>query len=217
MQLGTIVKSTSHVDYICQVYGPADVESPPTAEDYAFGTFVRVGLAAGFVVSAPWPGQPAAARQDGQPSGSGYLAGLIRDTTLMNPEFGQLGPRLSPPADLEIFSPDYLSERAVLVSVVAVGQVTGDGDVRHGIPLPAAALGARVEQMSDEQVRGFHSTSAGLQIAYAPFLLAREDPLIPYLLLSVIDRLVGLFPDQARPLAVLRGNLAWETAVAPMD
>ena len=195
MQIGTIVKSTSHVDYVCQVFGPADAVSPPTPEDYAFGTFVRIGMNAG----------------------SGYLVGLISNTLLMNPEFGQLGPRLSPPADLEIFSPDYLSERAVLVSVVAVGQVTGDGDVRHGIPLPAAALGARVEQMSDEQVRGFHSTSAGLQIAYAPFLLAREDPLIPYLLVSVIDRLVGLFPDQARPLAVLRGNLAWKTAVAPMD
>lgn len=191
MQIGTIVKSTSHVDYVCQVFGPADAVSPPTPEDYAFGTFVRIGMNAR----------------------SGYLVGLIRDTILVNPEFGQLGPRLSPPVDLEIFSPDYLSERAVLVSVVAVGQVAGNGRVRQGIPLPAAALGASVKQMSDEQVRDFHSTSAGLQIAYAPCLLAREDPLIPHLLLRVIDRLGGLFPDQARQLAVLRGNLAWKTAV----
>ncbi len=196
MQIGTIVKSTSHVDYVCQVFGPANAVSPPTPEDYAFGTFVCIGMNAR----------------------SGYLVGLIRDTILMNPEFGQLGPRLSPPVDLEIFSPDYLSERAVLVSVVAVGQVTGNGRVRHqGIPLPAAALGASVKQMSDEQVRDFHSTSAGLQIAYAPCLLAREDPLMPHLLLCVIGRLGGLFPGQARQLAVLRGNLAWKMAVLAWD
>jgi hypothetical protein len=195
VQIGTIVKSTSHVDYVCQVFGPADAVSPPTPEDYAFGTFVRIGMKAR----------------------SGHMVGLIRDTILMNPEFGQLGPRLSPPADLEIFSPDYLSERAVLVSVVAVGQVTGDGRVRQGIPLPAAALGARVEKMSDDGVRNFHLAASGLQIAYAPCLLAREDPLMPHLLLRVIDRLSGLFPDQARQLAVLRGNLAWKMAVMPME
>ena len=193
--IGTIVKSTGHVDYVCQVYGPADIESPPTPEDYAFGAFVRVGLAAG----------------------SGHLVGLICDTVLMNPEFGQLGPRLSPPADLEVFAPDYLSERAVLVSIVAVGQVAADGNVHQGIPLPAAALGARVEMLSDDGVRDFHLAATRLQIAYLPILLARKDPLMPHLLLRVIDRLGGLFPDQARPLAVLRGNLAWKTAVAPMD
>jgi hypothetical protein len=194
MDIGSIVKSTSQVDYVCQVYGPADVESPPTPDDYAFGAFVRVELAAGL----------------------GYLVGLIRDTVLMNPDFGRLGPRLSPRADLEIFVPDYLSERAVLVSVVAVGWLSEGEQVRQGIPLPAAALGARVAQLPDEEVRSFHQGTAGVQMAYLPFLLAREYALMPHLLLGVIDRLAELFPDQARRLAVLRGNLAWKTTVLPV-
>lgn len=93
------------------------------------------------------------------------------DTILMNPEFGHLGPvlpvlagpgrpaegpRLSPPVDLGIFSPDYLNERAVLVAIVTVGQVTAGGDVRQNVPLLAATLGAMVERMSDDEVRNFH-------------------------------------------------------------
>jgi hypothetical protein len=194
MDIGSIVKSSSQVDYVCQVYGPADVESPPTPEDYAFGGFVRVELA----------------------TGSGHLVGLIRDTALMNPDFGRLGPRLSPPADLEVFAPDYLSERAVLVSVVAVGQVSEGEQVRQGIPLPAAALGTRVAQLPDEEVRRFHTGPGGVRLAYLPFLLAREDALTAHLLLGVVERLIELFPDQARRLAVLRGNLAWKTAVLPV-
>jgi hypothetical protein len=191
--LGTIVKSTTQVDYVCRVFGPAEVASPPTPEDHAFGAFVRIGLAAG----------------------SGYLVGLIYDTVLMNPEFGQLGPRLSPPADLEIFSPDYLNERAVLVSIVAVGQMT-PGGARQGVPLPAAALGAVVERMMAAEVRDFHAGDAGPALAYAPLLLSRGDALIPHLLLEVIDQLTALFPGQSRQLAVLRRNLAWRVTVAPM-
>jgi hypothetical protein len=191
MQLGTVVKSTGHVDYVCQVYGPADLESPPTPEDYAFGTFVRIGLG----------------------DGAGCLVGLISNTLLMNPEFGQLGPRLSPPADLEVFSPDYLSERAVMVAIVAVGRRWDDGSVHQGVPLPAATLGAVVEKMPDDEVRDFHRSDTGPALAYVPLLLTRQDPLIPHLLLGVIDRLDGLFPDHGRQLAVLRGNLAWKTKV----
>jgi hypothetical protein len=66
-------------------------------------------------------------------------------------------------------------------------------------------------------VRAFHTPSSGdgLALAYAPLLLAQGDPLVPHLLLNVINRLGDLFPDQDRQLAVLRGNLAWKTVVAP--
>jgi len=197
MRIGKIVKSNTHVDYVCQVYGPGEIEPPPAPEDYAFGTFVRVGLAGDV----------------------GYLVALIYSTILMNPEFGNLGPRLSPPADLEVFSPDYLREQATLVGIVAVGQVTPAAapalQVRQGVPLLAATVGATVETMAADEVRDFHRSGNGLALAYAPLLLAQGDPLIPHLLLNVVNRLDGLFPGQTRQLAVLRGNLAWKTTVMP--
>jgi hypothetical protein len=201
MRIGQIVKSNTHVDYVCQIDNPGEFTSAPAPEDYAFGTFVRVGLNAS---------------TEREASGS-YLVGLIYSTILMNPEFGSLGPRLSPPADLEVFSPDYLREQATLVGIVAVGQVT-PADRRQGVPRLAATVGAEVTTMPPQDVRAFHLSlsGAGLSLAYAPLLLAQGDPLIPHLLLNVVNRLDDLFPDQGRRLAVLRGNLAWKSAVTPV-
>ncbi len=202
MRIGRIVKSNTHVDYVCQVDNPGEFVSAPTPEDYAFGTFVRVGLST----------------ESGHGiTGGSYLVGLIYSTILMNPEFGSLGPRLSPPADLEVFSPDYLREQATLVGIVAVGQVT-PGGTHQGVPRLAATVGVEVDTMVPEQVRSFHLTPSGrgLSLAYAPLLLAQGDPLIPHLLLNVVNRLGDLFPDQTRQLAVLRGNLAWKSAVTPV-
>lgn len=198
MRIGKIVKSNTHVDYVCQVYGPGEIESPPSPEDYAFSTFARVDLGG----------------DANQATLRSYLVGLIYSTILMNPEFGNLGPRLSPAADLEVFSPDYLREQATLVGIVAVGQVTPSG-VHQGVPLLAATVGAEVTTMTADEVKAFHRSDNGLSLAYAPLLLAQGDPLIPHLLLNVVNRLSDLFPDQRRQLAVLRGNLAWKTAVTP--
>lgn len=203
MRVGKIVKSNTHVDYVCQVFSVGEIVEPlPSPEDYAFGTFVRVGLSADAAQGA---------------LGSSYLAGLIYSTILMNPEFGNLGPRLSSPADLEVFSPDYLREQATLVGVVAVGQVTSGG-THQGVPHLAATVGAEVATMTADEVRNFHTPASGngLALAYAPLLLAQGDPLVPHLLLNVINRLDNLFPNQARQLAVLRGNLAWKTVVIPV-
>jgi hypothetical protein len=202
--IGRIVKSNSHVEYVCQVYGMGEIASPPSPEDHAFGTFIRIELA----------------------PGEGYLVGLVCDTVLVNPEFGRLGPvlrpaegpLLSPLAGMENFSLDYLDERAVLVTIVAVGQVGADGVVSQGIPLLAATLGAAVDKMPDEEVRRFHCSPSGegLLLAYAPRLLASGAPLMSQLLLRVVDQLTSLFPGRSRQLAVLRGNLAWKAAVAPL-
>lgn len=193
MQIGKIVKSNSHVDYVCQINNPGEFSALPQPQDYAFGTFVRVQLG----------------------DGSGYLVGLIYSTILMNPEFGSLGPRLSPPSDLEIFSPDYLREQATLVSILAVGQVTRDGEVYQGVPLLAATVNAAVETMSPDEIRHFHTLGGRLSLAYVPRLLAERDAITPHLLLKVVEQLIVLFPDQKRQLAVLRGNLAWKAAVTP--
>jgi len=194
MILGKVVKSNGHVDYVCQIYGPGEKASPPTPEDYAFGTFVRIAL----------PDEAS-------------LIGLVYDTILMNPEFGNLGPRLSPSADLEIFSPDYLREKVTLVGLVAVGQMGADGSVLQGVPRVAADVDAIVQRLSEAEMEAFHRGAPGLRLAYAPLLLAQGQPLAPHLLLSVIGKLEELFPQESQRLSVLRSNLAWKSAVTPAE
>jgi len=195
MLIGKLAKSSSHTDYVCQVYSAGEVENPPASADHAFGTFVRIPLG------------------DGQ----GALVGLIYDTQLFNPDFGSLGPRLSPVPDLAVFTPDYLAEKVTLVGITAVGMLGPGGTATHGVPPVAAQIDALVERMDDDAVRQFHrAPGGGVRVGYVPLLLALGSPLARPLVLHVVDRLAALYPDQAACLSVLRGELAWQTAIGPL-
>ena len=111
MYIGKIASSSSHIAYVCQVYNKGETDAVPLPQDYGFGTFVGVE------------------RSDGS-----YLVGVIYDTTLQNPEFGNLGPRLSPRDDLSVFAPDYLEEKVTLVAIIILGAATADGVMLQGVP-----------------------------------------------------------------------------------
>lgn len=196
-QIGKIARSNSHTDYVCQVYLPGEVSKPPIWSDYAFGSFTYIRSS----------------------SYSEALVGLIYNTVLLNPEFGNLGPRLSPMPDLTVFSPDYLAEKVTLVGITAIGMLTPDGSVTHGVPPLSAQMDALVERMDDAAICQFHRPDGGgqgVQIGYAPLLLSLSTPLARHLLLNVVDRLTTLFPDQAAHLSVLRGELVWQTVIGPV-
>lgn len=197
MMIGKITKSSLHNEYVCQTYGHADIEAVPTPSAYAFGTFVRIPLG----------------------EDEGDLVGLIYDTVLFNPDFGNLGPRLSTAPDLAVFSPDYLAEKVTLVGITAIGTLAPDDTATHGVPPLAAQIDALVERMDDAAIRQFHRPaggSQGVRIGYAPLLLSLGSPLARHLLLNVVDRLTILFPEQAIHLSVLRGELAWQTVIGPL-
>lgn len=193
MYIGKIVSSSSHVIYVCQVYNPGEAERVPEPQDYGFGTFVGVE------------------RSDGS-----HLVGVIYDTTLMNPDFGNLGPRLSPREDLTIFAPDYLEEKVTLVAIVILGASLGDGAYLQGVPAVAAEIDAPVRRLEPDEVVGFHTCERGIQLAYVPLLTAMPTPLAPYLLLETIDRLRSLFPGEVERLTVLADNLSWKARVEPL-
>lgn len=197
--IGKIVKSNTHIDYVCQVYGPGEIVAQPQPTDYAFGEFVAIELA-----SSPSNG------------GGTTLIGVIYNTLLLNPEFGNLGPRLSPRGEQEIFTPDYLNETAILVGIIAVGWRDPEGRWRQGVPNLAAEVDAPVRQLSDAELERFHRDEDGrLALRYAAVLLGMKNPLVTQLLINVIDRLVGIFPDQCGQLNVMRNNLAWKSIVQP--
>lgn len=195
--IGKIVKSNSHVEYVCQVYNPGERAEVPTPADYAFGRFVRV-----------------LSVQAGQPD----LIGVIYNTILMNPEFGTLGPRLSSAPELEIFSPDYLSEKATLVGILVVGSMPpAEGPAFQGIPPFSAPVDALVMPLTREELRRFHEGEAGPRLAYIPHLRSQAHPLIPHLLLNILDQVIELFPEHKEQITVLREGLAWQTYVQPMS
>jgi hypothetical protein len=191
-RIGKIVGSRSHIDYLCQVYGPGEIESPPPASAYAFGTFVRIELDA-----------------------HRWLAGVVYDTQLLNPAFGSLGPRLSPREDLAVFSPDYLNECATLAGVMTIGACL-DGQTLHGVPRLHASLDAMVVAMSPEEISEFHHPHHQLRIGYVPLLAAQQSPTAQHLLLTVFDQLHAAFPDARALLTVLRDDLGWRTAITPV-
>lgn len=194
MLIGTIVKSNSHISYLCRVYGKLETDDVPRPEQYAFGTFVTL---------RPDEGSPV------------RLVGVVRDTLLLNPDYGSLGPRLSSTRELQVLSPDYLNETGVLVDILVLGWVE-NGIARHMVPALAAGIGTTVETLDEDGVTQFHRDARGrFLIGYYPQLLARPDPIVASLLLSILERLEPAFPGQGRVINVLKNNLAWKARVLP--
>jgi hypothetical protein len=240
IELGKIVKSDSHVRYICHVFGAGEVASPPRPVDFAFGSFVRVPLRTG-----PAQADVAALGPVALPSSDAlaplagpctWAVGVIYDTILVNPAFGTLGPRLSNDAQVELFSPDYLSERAVLVAILLLGTLSaeppgrqnGQGRgraayaVRHGVPPVAPDLGAVVSTLPEPEVRAFHhfaddgppgGANAYLHMGYLPHIVAQDNPLLPMAVLHIIERLEQMFPANAALLSIVQRNFAWRLKV----
>lgn len=199
--IGKIVKSNTHVDYVCQVYSANEVSVCPQPIDYCFGGFVSIQL------------DDAA----GNGGAGGQLIGVIYNTLLMNPDFGSLGPRLSPREDTAIFSPDYLAETATLVGIIALGWIDVEGNCHQGVPVLAATINNPVYTLSEEDLRHFHRDGVGrLSLRYVPLLLSQNNALSLPLLLNIVDRLTLLFPDQRGQLTLMRNNLAWKNVVQPV-
>jgi len=220
-----IVKSYSHINYVCQVYGPREVEQVPAPADYAFGRFVRIAVRSeqnddhdARVISA--------LSKSAEPQT--YAVGVIYDTILVNPEFGSLGPRLSNETQVELFSPDYISEKAVLIYVMVLGMLEQRAmaasqpeilSVMHGVPLLSLELGSDIETMSDEEVRAFHyfndqgEAQPYLHMGYIPHIIAQTSSLLPIVTLQIIDQLEQLFPENLSLLSIVKRNFAWRLKV----
>jgi hypothetical protein len=223
--IGKIVKSDSHINYACQIYGTHEREKKPGPADYAFGRFVRIAIRSGQSDNPHYPLDYAGGRSQ-EPST--YAVGVIYDTILLNPTFGSLGPRLSNETQVEIFSPDYISEKAVLIYIMVLGTMelptagTSVLSVTHGVPLLSLELGSETETMTDEEVRSFHFFSDPdapdkqhpyLHMGYLPHIIAQRSSLLPMVTLRIIDQLERLFPQNLAALSIVKRNFAWRLKV----
>jgi hypothetical protein len=226
MIIGKIAKSDSHINYVCQIFGPGEVDIVPNSPDYAFGRFVRVAIRDGQDED-----YETTSRLD-QRQDSTYAVGVIYDTILVNPQFGALGPRLSNETQVELFSPDYISEKAILIYIMILGVMvmhqSSDGaseilSVMHGVPLLSLNLGSEIETMTDKEVQQFHffkdvtanpnSQHPYLHMGYLPHIIAQRSSLLPMVTLRIIDQLEHLFPQNLALLSIVKRNFAWRLKV----
>ncbi|KGF73730.1 hypothetical protein DO97_13040 [Neosynechococcus sphagnicola sy1] len=199
MQLGKVVKSNSHCDYVVQLDDVLAVASPPQPDDYGFGCFVKLSI----------PHKP-------------WVVGLIYDSQLLNPQFASPGPRLSAEPDL-LFTPDLVGETRTLLWTLLIGTletVQGRCYGVQGIPQSVVPVNTLVYRMSPQEVYQFHlNPQQRPQFCYYGHLLRCGGSFAAELTQRVLQDLVGsdLFSSvDQRALAVLCKELTWRNTMAAM-
>lgn len=195
MLIAKIIKSNSHIDYAARVLDSLETDAAPGPGDYGFGQFVGIGL------------------------GEGRAVGVIYNSQLINPEYGNYGPRLSTPSELNnVFSPDYLNEQGVLIGILLLGRLDASGAARQGVPREVLPINSEVETMDDEQIRAFHHDPDGsLQVHYYPHVAAHAGAFGFQLMGSIVDQLDGLAAERDRArLDVFRKTLSWQQTIGRM-
>lgn len=202
-QIGKIVKSNSHCDYVAQLDTDSDVANPPRAEDYGFGQFVTL-----------------------ETEDRHWAVGVIYDSQLFNPAFLNSGPRLTSEPD-PFFTPDLIQETRTLLSIVLVGSLQNSGLKgqgydqpsfgKHGIPRIVVPVNTPVYRMPPERVYQFHLNANGQpQFCYYGHLLKSGGAFATQLTQQILTELIEgeLFSgaDQ-RALQILCKELSWKNTV----
>lgn len=194
MLIGKIVKSNSHIDYVGRIIDALDSSSPPSAEDYGFAQFVSL---------------PISENQE--------IIGVIYNSILINPEYSNFGPRLSPKPELRSFSPDYLNEQGQLVGILLLGMCE-NGKTLQGVPRRVVPAGQDVIKMNRDEVIKFHTDEKGiLQIHYYSQIIAHAGLFAVPLIEAIVEQLSETATeDDKNRLNVLKKALAWQRTVGGM-
>ncbi|MGD1895947.1 MAG: hypothetical protein ACFB16_03235 [Phormidesmis sp.] len=197
-QLGRVVKSNSHCDYVVQLDTQNDVNNPPKTEDYGFGQFVK------FESSRHW------------------AVGIVYDSQLFNASFLNSGPRLTSSPD-PVFTPDLVQDTCILLNVALVGSLQSEKNRTYGLQgIPRVVIPANtpVSQMDITEVHSFHCSADGKpQFTYYGHLLRSGGAFAPQLTQQVLGELIAteLFSGaEQRALQVLRKEMSWKSTMGAM-
>jgi hypothetical protein len=195
MKIAKIVSSNSHIDYVGRVIDSLDVAEPPDAEDYGFAQFVSLPI-----------------------DNSSEIVGVIYDSILINPEYANYGPRLSPKPELTNFSPDYLNEQGFLIGILLLGSKDKSGKITHGVPRRVVPAGQDVFKIEAADIKKFHADENDcLQIHYYSQIIAHAGLFAVPLLESIIEQLSFDCSEQDKQrLGVLKQTLAWQRTMSGM-
>lgn len=196
LRIAKIVKSNSHVDYIGRVIDRLDAGDPPGPDDYGFAQFVSIPLDEDLDV-----------------------IGVVYNSLLANPEYGNYGPRLSPPADLSVLSPDYLNEQGLLIGILLLGwRNPVKQTFHHAVPRRVIPVNQVVYRLADEDLHGFHKDIEGrIQLHYYSQVVANAGSFGVPLIEAIIEQLEPVCaPEERQRLCVLKQTLVWQRTVGQM-
>ncbi len=195
MKIARIVSSNSHIDYVARVIDRLDSATPPDYEDYGFAQFVKLPLA-----------------------NETELIGVIYDSMLVNPDYANFGPRLSPKAELKNFSPDYLNEQGFLIGILLLGEIDRELKITHGVPRRVVPAGQEVFKIEADEIKKFHTDESDcLQIHYYSQIVAHAGLFAVPLLESIIEELsLDCSDADKQRLGVLKQTLAWQRTMGGM-
>jgi hypothetical protein len=191
-KLAKIVKSNSHVDYVGRVIDALDADEPPAASDYGFAQFVSMPL-----------------------DGGEEIIGVIYNSQLINPEYGNFGPRLSSVTDNSVLSPDYLNEQGLLVGILLLGWRDHAGVNHQMVPRRVIPVNQDIYRLRDEDVHKFHLDAGGhIHIHYYSQVMTHAGPFSASLIETIIEQLEPVCePDERQRLCVLKQALVWQRTV----
>ena len=197
VRIGSIVSSNSHLDYVVEVYKDRDCDRPPELHEREFGQPVFIKKTVDGTEHA--------------------VMGVIYDTQLVDPDQGRTGPRLAQD-DQAQFTPGYIQERTTLAGVALLGtaEISEDGELEnptHQMPRWTLEVEDTVFKSPDEVVVSFHSIDEQIQLAYMDRLLNIAGDLGSEVIVSLIDRLRRMLPDDdsnQRVLDVVEKNVQWQ-------
>ncbi|OLE96613.1 MAG: hypothetical protein AUG75_18300 [Cyanobacteria bacterium 13_1_20CM_4_61_6] len=194
IRIAKIVKSNSHVDYIGRVIDKLDVDEPPQATDYGFAQFVSI------------------------PLDDTEVVGVIYDSQLANPDYGNYGPRLSSRPDNSVLSPDYLNEQGVLVGILLLGWRDSAQANHHSVPRRVIPVNQDVYRLADEDAQSFHKDAEGrVQLHYYSQVIAHAGLFSVPLIEAILEQLeAACTPGERQRLCVLKQALVWQRTMGGM-
>ena len=192
VKIAKIVKSNSHVDYVGRIVDAFDADEPPQAVDYGFAQFVSIPLADGSEV-----------------------IGVIYNSQLINPEYGNFGPRLSSAADNSVLSPDYLNEQGLLVGILLLGWRDEKKVNHHAVPRRVIPVNQDIYRLEDADVLQFHKGEDGhVRLHYYSQVITHAGLFSAPLIEAIIEQLEpACEPEERQRLCVLKNALVWQRTV----
>jgi hypothetical protein len=195
VKIAKIVQSNSHVDYVGRVIDRLDADAPPRTDEYGFAQFVSIPLDESEVI------------------------GVIYNSQLINPDYGNYGPRLSPLADLSVLSPDYLNEKGLLIGILLLGwRDRAARTNHHAVPRRIIPVNQDIYRLADEDVQSFHrEKDGGVLLHYYSQVLAHAGPFSVPLIEAILEQLEPqCAPEERQRLCVLKQALVWQRTVGGM-